>query len=75
MSCTSSSAHFLYEGAYFTYTETQPQKLQRSPLGRARESERNWGHTHTRDKVNKRKCTQLEPSNLFVETFEKTKEE
>lgn len=47
MSCTSSSAHFLYEGAYFTHTETQPQKLQRSPLGRARESERNWGHTHT----------------------------
>lgn len=27
-----------------------------------------WGHTS--DKVNKEKCTQLEPSNLFVETFE-----
>lgn len=74
-----SSAHFLYEGAYFTHTNTDTtQTHTRKQNAKVHcEIERaivigTWGHTS--DKVNKEKCTQLEPSNLFVETFEEKKQ-
>lgn len=32
-----------------------------------------WGHTSDKKKRKHGKCTQLEPSNLFVETIERRK--
>lgn len=74
MSCTR-AAHIFCTKAHILHTQTQIQhKNTRKQNAKVHcEIERaivigTWGHTS--DKVNKEKCTQLEPSNLFVETFE-----